>query len=163
MQNRMPLVEAMLKYKNEKVYPFHTPGHKGGRGMEALLKNELGTGAVAMDVSLMSELDDIHAPSSYIMEAQNLAAQLYGSDRCFFAVNGTTGAIHAMLMAACKAGDKVLVPRNAHRSVARCFWQIWSLFLQCRNMTLYLALTRKLRRRRWKQCLRAMRILKPCW
>ena len=71
-----------------------------------------------MDVSLMSELDDIHAPSSYIMEAQNLAAQLYGSDRCFFAVNGTTGAIHAMLMAACKAGDKVLVPRNAHRSVA---------------------------------------------
>lgn len=118
MQNRMPLVEAMLKYKNEKVYPFHTPGHKGGRGMEALLKNELGAGAVAMDVSLMSELDDIHAPSSYIMEAQNLAAQLYGSDRCFFAVNGTTGAIHAMLMAACKAGDKVLVPRNAHRSVA---------------------------------------------
>lgn len=118
MQNRMPLVEAMLKYKNEKVYPFHTPGHKGGRGMEALLKNELGAGAVAMDVSLMSELDDIHAPSSYIMEAQSLAAQLYGSDRCFFAVNGTTGAIHAMLMAACKARDKVLVPRNAHRSVA---------------------------------------------
>ena len=118
MQNRMPLVEAMLKYKNERVYPFHTPGHKGGHGMEALLKNELGAGAVAMDVSLMSELDDIHAPSSYIMEAQNLAAQLYGSDRCFFAVNGTTGAIHAMLMAACKAGDKVLVPRNAHRSVA---------------------------------------------
>lgn len=107
MQNRMPLVEAMLKYKNEKVYPFHTPGHKGGRGIEALLKNELGAGAAAMDVSLMSELDDIHAPSSYIMEAQNLAAQLYGSDRCFFAVNGTTGAIHAMLMAACKAGDKV--------------------------------------------------------
>lgn len=118
MQNRMPLVEAMLKYKNEKVYPFHTPGHKGGRGMEALLKNELGAGAAAMDVSLMSELDDIHAPSSYIMEAQKLAAQLYGSDRCFFAVNGTTGAIHAMLMAACKAGDKVLVPRNVHRSVA---------------------------------------------
>ncbi len=118
MQNRMPLVEAMLKYKNDKVYPFHTPGHKGGRGMEALLKNELGAGAVAMDVSLMSELDDIHAPSTCIKEAQDLAAQLYGSDKCFFAVNGTTGAIHAMLMTACRAGDKVLVPRNAHRSVA---------------------------------------------
>lgn len=164
MQNRMPLVEAMLKYKNEKVYPFHTPGHKGGRGMEALLKNELGAGAVEMDVSLMSELDDIHAPSSYIMEAQNLAAQLYGSDRCFFAVNGTTGAIHAMLMAACKAGDKVLVPRNAHRSVAGALLLAnLEPVLQCRNMTRYLALTHKLRRRRWKQCLRAMRILKPCW
>lgn len=118
VQNKMPLVEAMLKYKNDKVYPFHTPGHKGGRGMEALLKNELGAGAVAMDVSLMSELDDIHAPSGCIKEAQDLAAQLYGSDKCFFAVNGTTGAIHAMLLAACRAGDKVLVPRNAHRSVA---------------------------------------------
>lgn len=118
MQNRMPLVEAMLKYKNDKVYPFHTPGHKGGRGMEEMLRCELGAGAVAMDVSLMSELDDIHAPSACIKEAQDLAAQLYGSDRCFFAVNGTTGAIHAMLMAACRAGDKVLVPRNAHRSVA---------------------------------------------
>ena len=118
MQNRMPLVEAMLKYKNDKVYPFHTPGHKGGRGMEELLRHELGEGAMAMDVSLMSELDDIHAPTSYIKEAQDLAAKLYGSDKCFFAVNGTTGAIHAMLMAACKAGDKVLVPRNAHRSVA---------------------------------------------
>ena len=118
MQNRMPLVEAMLKYKNDKVYPFHTPGHKGGRGMEELLRHELGEGAMAMDVSLMSELDDIHAPSTYIKEAQDLAAKLYGSDKCFFAVNGTTGAIHAMLMAACRAGDKVLVPRNAHRSVA---------------------------------------------
>ena len=118
MQNRMPLVEAMLKYKNDKVYPFHTPGHKGGRGMEELLCHELGEGAMAMDVSLMSELDDIHAPTSYIKEAQDLAAKLYGSDKCFFAVNGTTGAIHAMLMAACRAGDKVLVPRNAHRSVA---------------------------------------------
>lgn len=121
LQNRMPLVEAMLKYKNDRVYPFHTPGHKGGRGMEPLLKDELGAGAAAMDVSLMSELDDIHAPSGCLKEAQNLAAQLYGSDKCFFAVNGTTGAIHAMLMAACRAGDKVLVPRNAHRSVAGAF------------------------------------------
>ena len=23
----MPLVEAMLNYKNEDVYPLHTPGH----------------------------------------------------------------------------------------------------------------------------------------
>ena len=57
----MPLVRAMLQYKNEDVYPLHTPGHKGGRGMERLLRQELG-GSVAMDVSLMSELDDIHEP-----------------------------------------------------------------------------------------------------
>lgn len=52
------LVAAMLKYKKEQVYPFHTPGHKGGRGMEPLLAGELGAGALQMDVSLMAELDD---------------------------------------------------------------------------------------------------------
>ena len=113
----MPLVEAMLKYKNEDVYPLHTPGHKGGRGMQRLLRQELGA-SVEMDVSLMSELDDIHEPTSYIKEAQELAAEAYGSDACFFAVNGTSQAIHAMLLTALNPGEKLLLPRNAHRSVA---------------------------------------------
>ena len=114
---KMPLIEAMLKYKEENIYPFHTPGHKGGRGMESKLRNELGE-SVKVDVSLMSELDDIHEPETYIKEAQALAAQTYGSDACFWAVNGTSQAIHAMLMTALKPGEKVLLPRNAHRSVA---------------------------------------------
>ncbi|MBQ7317816.1 MAG: aminotransferase class I/II-fold pyridoxal phosphate-dependent enzyme [Phascolarctobacterium sp.] len=114
---KMPLIEAMLKYKQENIYPFHTPGHKGGRGMEEGLRSELGE-SVVMDVSLMSELDDIHEPETYIKEAQALAAQAYGSDACFWAVNGTSQAIHAMLMTALKPREKVLLPRNAHRSVA---------------------------------------------
>lgn len=114
---KMPLIEAMLKYKQENIYPFHTPGHKGGRGMEEGLRSELGE-SVVMDVSLMSELDDIHEPETYIKGAQALAAQAYGSDACFWAVNGTSQAIHAMLMTALKPGEKVLLPRNAHRSVA---------------------------------------------
>lgn len=113
----MPLVRAMLEYKNEDVYPLHTPGHKGGRGMQRLLRQELGA-AVAMDVSLMSELDDIHEPETYIKEAQLLAAQAYGSDACFWAVNGTSQAIHAMLLTALNSSERLLLPRNAHRSVA---------------------------------------------
>ena len=113
----MPLIEAMLQYKSEDVYPLHTPGHKGGRGMQRLLRQELGAG-VQMDVSLMSELDDIHEPETYIKEGQELAAQTYGSDACFWAVNGTSQAIHAMLLTALNPGEKLLLPRNAHRSVA---------------------------------------------
>ena len=114
---KQPLVEAMERYLREQVYPLHTPGHKGGRGVAEPLRSLLGSTALRMDVSLMSELDDIHAPCSCIKEAQEEAARLYGSDACFFSVNGTTGAIHAMLLAALQPGDKVLVPRNAHRSV----------------------------------------------
>ena len=113
----MPLIEAMLQYKSEDVYPLHTPGHKGGRGMQRLLRQELGA-SVQMDVSLMSELDDIHEPETYIKEAQELAARTYGSDACFWAVNGTSQAIHAMLLTALKPVEKLLLPRNAHRSVA---------------------------------------------
>lgn len=113
----MPLIEAMLQYKSEDIYPLHTPGHKGGRGMQRLLRQELG-GSVQMDVSLMSELDDIHEPETYIKEAQEQAAQTYGSDACFWAVNGTSQAIHAMLLTALNPGEKLLLPRNAHRSVA---------------------------------------------
>ena len=119
MKNKisMPLIEAMLQYKSEDVYPLHTPGHKGGRGMQRLLRQELGAG-VQLVVSLMSELDDIHEPETYIKEAQELAAQTYGSDACFWAVNGTSQAIHAMLLTALNPGEKLLLPRNAHRSVA---------------------------------------------
>ena len=66
----MPLIEAMLQYKSEDVYPLHTPGHKGGRGMQRLLRQELG-GSVQMDVSLMSELDDIHEPETYIKKRKS--------------------------------------------------------------------------------------------
>ena len=31
-------------------------------------------------------------------------------------VNGTTSAVQAMVMTACKAGDKIIMPRNVHRS-----------------------------------------------
>lgn len=107
---KQPLVEAMERYLQEQVYPLHTPGHKGGRGMAEPLRSLLGSTALRMDVSLMSELDDIHAPCGCIREAQEEAAKLYGSDACFFAVNGTTGAIHAMLLTALQPGDRILVP-----------------------------------------------------
>ena len=113
---KQPLVEAMERYLQEQVYPLHTPGHKGGRGMADPLRSLLGSTALRLDVSLMSELDDIHAPSGCIKAAQEEAAKLYGSDACFYSVNGTTWAIHAMLLTALRPGDKVLVPRNAHRS-----------------------------------------------
>ena len=110
MAVRQPLVEAMLQYREQQVYPLHTPGHKGGRGMAEPLKSQL-------DVSLMAELDDIHQPEGCLKEAQELAAKLYGSEACFFAVNGTTEAIHALLLTALNPGEQVLIPRNAHRSV----------------------------------------------
>lgn len=113
----LSLLEAMERYRQEGVYPFHTPGHKGGRGVSPGLARLLGP-ALALDVSLMQELDDIHSPSSYLAAGQALAAELYGAAAAFYAPNGTTQAVEAMLLGALEPGDKLLLPRNAHRSVA---------------------------------------------
>ena len=107
----------MCAYGEAGALAFHTPGHKQGLGAHALLRELVTEAGLREEVSLMEGLDDLHEPTGCIEEAQELAAALYGADAAFFAVNGTTGAIHAMLVAALSPGDTVLVPRNVHRSV----------------------------------------------
>lgn len=116
-QKTTPLLDAMNAYVAEKVRPYHTPGHKQGKGMHPVLRDVLGEKALAFDLSLMSELDDLNEPHTCIKEAQDLAAKLYGADHSFFMLNGTTGGIYAMILAIAGPGDKVIVPRNAHRSI----------------------------------------------
>lgn len=112
-----PIVAAMKKYSADKVLAFHTPGHKQGRGAHELLRELLTAEGLRQEVSLMEELDDLHEPKTCIKEAQNLAAKLWQADECLFMVNGTTSAVQAMIFGTLGAGDLVMIPRNAHRSV----------------------------------------------
>lgn len=116
-QNKTPLFTAMKNYIADKAMAFHTPGHKQGKGIPDEMREIIMPDGLKMEVSLMEELDDIHGATGCIKEAQDLAADLYGADESRFFINGTTGAIHAMLLTALNPGDKVIVPRNAHRSV----------------------------------------------
>lgn len=112
-----PIAAAMKKYSADEVLPFHTPGHKQGRGAHELLRELLTAEGFRQEVSLMEELDDLHEPHSCIKEAQELAAKLWQAEECLFMVNGTTSAIQAMIFGTLKAGDLIMIPRNAHRSV----------------------------------------------
>ena len=112
-----PIAEALLRYAGLGVLPMHTPGHKGGRGAHPLLRRFCTEEGLCADVSLSAELDDLHAPTGCIRAAEKLAAEVYGADAAYFMVNGTTGAIHTMLMASLVPGDVLLVPRNVHRSI----------------------------------------------
>jgi len=116
-QTDTPLLAAMLHYVHDGVIPFHTPGHKQGKGMHPVLEKLLGKEALALDLALIEELDDFYEPYGCIKEAQDLAAQLYGADHSFFVINGTTGGIYAMILATVGSGQKIIVPRNAHRSI----------------------------------------------
>src|SRR5690606_17026568 len=77
----------------------------------------IGEAALAMDLINISPLDDLHRPTHIIKRAQELAAEAFGADHTFFSVQGTSGAIMTMILATCQPGDKIIVPRNVHKSV----------------------------------------------
>lgn len=114
-QSTTPLVNALKTYTKDQTIPFHVPGHKQGRGNQEL-EDLLGTTCVNFDLTCMEDLDNICNPVSVIKESQDLAAQLYGAKQAFFLVNGTTSGIQAMIMSVCDPGDKIIIPRNAHKS-----------------------------------------------
>ena len=116
-QKKAPLYEAMERYRKDGAVGYHTPGHKQGKGAPDILREMITEKGLQMEVSLMAELDDLHAPSGCILEAQQLAARLYKADASYFSINGTSGAIQAMILTAVQEGDTILIPRNAHRSI----------------------------------------------
>ncbi len=110
-----PIYEALRKFKRMRVVPFDVPGHKRGRGnME--LTEFLGEDCLSVDVNSMKPLDNLCHPVSVIKDAEMLAAQAFGAANAFFMVGGTTSAVQSMIMYACKSGDKIIMPRNVHRS-----------------------------------------------
>ena len=115
-QKRAPLYEALEKFRRQRVVPFDVPGHKRGRGNPELVEL-LGEKRVGMDVNSMKPLDNLCHPVSVILEAEALAADAFGAENAFFMVGGTTSSVQSMVLSACKAGDKIILPRNVHRSV----------------------------------------------
>lgn len=114
-QERAPIYEALQKHKQNRVVPFDVPGHKGGRGNQELT-DFLGESCLKVDVNSMKPLDNLCHPVSVIKEASELAAKAFGAAGAFFMVGGTTASVQAMIMSVCKAGDKIIMPRNVHRS-----------------------------------------------
>jgi arginine decarboxylase len=113
--NRAPLFEALKKYIADDVVPFHVPGHKRGKGAGEL-RDFLGSRIFDIDLNGMEDLDNASNPIGVIKEAQGLLADLYGADDAFFLVNGTSHGVHAMILNACKPGEEIIIPRNAHKS-----------------------------------------------
>ncbi|MFV0342923.1 MAG: aminotransferase class I/II-fold pyridoxal phosphate-dependent enzyme [Anaerocolumna sp.] len=115
LQQKAPIFEALKKHKQNRVVPFDVPGHKGGRGNKELT-DFLGENCLKVDVNSMKPLDNLCHPTTVIREAEQIAADAFGAKEAFFMVNGTTASVQGMIMSVCKAGDKIIMPRNVHRS-----------------------------------------------
>ncbi len=114
-QEDTPIHRALEEQRLNRLAHFDVPGHKGGRGNKEL-KKFLGEDAMRLDMNSMKPLDNLCHPTSVIKDAQDLAAKAFGADEAFFIVNGATAAVQAMIMACTEDGDKIIMPRNVHRS-----------------------------------------------
>ena len=116
LQQRAPIYEALERFRRMRIVPFDVPGHKHGRGNPELVEL-LGEKCVGIDVNSMKPLDNLCHPVSVIKEAEELAADAFGAKHAFLMVGGTTSSVQAMVLSCCKKGDKIILPRNVHRSV----------------------------------------------
>jgi arginine decarboxylase len=109
-QNLVPLLEAAQRYLDIDHAPFYMPAHKRGQGIDREFMAIMGENIFRLD---LPELPDLEEP---IAEAEELAADAYGSDRAWFLTNGSTCGVQAMLLATCQQGDKILIGRNCHKA-----------------------------------------------
>lgn len=101
--------DALVSYSNSDMYPFHMPGHK---------RQKLDfPNPYSIDITEIDGFDNLHHAQGILKEAQERAAALYGSRRCYYLVNGSTCGLLAAICAAAKRGDRVLVARNSHKAV----------------------------------------------
>ncbi|MCR5754582.1 MAG: aminotransferase class V-fold PLP-dependent enzyme, partial [Acetatifactor sp.] len=115
-QSRAPIYEALEEFRQNRIVPFDVPGHKRGRGNPELVEL-LGQQCVGIDVNSMKPLDNLCHPISIIREAEEMAAEAFGAAYAFLMVGGTTSSVQSMVLSVCKRGDKIILPRNVHRSV----------------------------------------------
>jgi arginine decarboxylase len=115
--NRTPLFDALRAHAERNPVQFHIPGHKKGAGMDPEYREYIGQNILNIDLINIAPLDDLHQPIGVILEAQQLAADAFGADATYFSVQGTSTVIMTMILSACSHGDKIIVPRNVHKSI----------------------------------------------
>lgn len=115
-QENAPIYEALIEFGKKRVVPFDVPGHKRGRGNPELTEL-LGEKCVNLDVNSMKPLDYLCHPVSVIRDAELLAAEAFGAAHAFLMVGGTTSSVQTMVLSSVKRGEKIILPRNVHKSV----------------------------------------------
>lgn len=115
-QSSTPLFSLLDRFARKQSTSFHVPGHKNGE-IFADFASSYFKQVLTLDVTELPGLDDLHAPTGAIQEAEQLASEFFKSEHTFFLVGGSTVGNLAMIMASVQPGDKVIVQRNSHKSI----------------------------------------------
>lgn len=114
-QEKTPYLSALMDYVKSNPIPFDVPGHKLGSFQDDLF--QIDAPSFRFDANAPIGLDNLYNAKGVLKEAEDLAAKLCKADHCFFSVNGTSGGILTMLLSCLYGKDKIILPRNIHKSV----------------------------------------------
>ena len=110
LRNDAPLLDAWIRDIEADRSWFQIPGHKG--------RLDLTGPVVDGDIPVLPGNHTNRISPSLVEEAERLAAELWQADFCRFGVNGSSGSNHAAVMAVAGPGDKVIISRTLHKSLA---------------------------------------------
>ncbi|TCK97732.1 arginine decarboxylase [Natranaerovirga hydrolytica] len=114
-QNETPIATGLKKYVDRKVVYYDVPGHKKNVELN-YLKDYFGQEVIQLDTNSSKEVDSLSHPTTIIKKSCELMANAYGADEALLLVNGTTIGVQAMMMSVCGPKDKIILPRNIHKS-----------------------------------------------
>ncbi len=111
----LPLYSALKKYIQTNRTHFDVPGHK--RNPKNLLQKEFFDFKLQeLDVSSAKDLDLIGTPKGVIKDASRLMARAFSAGDAYMMLNGTTSGVQNMILSTIKPGEKIILPRNIHKS-----------------------------------------------
>src|SRR5579875_1901954 len=113
-----PILRQLIEHTKLSKLPLHVPGHHQGRELPGLFAEWLGS-APKIDLTELPGLDNLHSAEGCILESQTLAASHYGSQECFYSVNGSTACIMAAIAACAVEKKRVLMVNPFHLSAWR--------------------------------------------
>ena len=106
-----PLYEELAAYGQSDFYPYHMPGHKRSHNVGGM------SDFYSIDITEIDGFDNLHQAKGLLKQAQERAAELYGSEETFFLVNGSTCGILAAISAVTDRQDTILIARNCNKAV----------------------------------------------
>ena len=112
----MVLLKQLLQGRRPRL-PLHLPAHGRGRALAPALAQLLRQTPGSWDLPELPEIGGPLESEGAVAESQAAIAQLLGAQRCWYGVNGASGLLQAALLALAQPGERVLLPRNLHRSL----------------------------------------------
>lgn len=115
-QTKTPYLDALKHYVSEDVLPLDVPGHHMGN-VSNRFKSFIGEQLYRCDINAPIGMDNLANPTGPLLQASKLMASFCHADNAFYLINGTSSGILAMIMATCRANQKIILPRNVHKSI----------------------------------------------